>query len=308
MGFLAPILSAKKSSKSLLGGESDRCPAYASGLLWKDRGEELADEAASYIDYGFRRVKMRLARNEVYDRAAVEAVRGAIGADNDVIIDASMRYHLELARRMDDFLAEQHVFWYEESFAPENIDDFVALRATSRVPLAAGENEFGLQGFRELIRAGAVDIVQPNACRCGGVSEVWRVARLAAQHGSGFCKRAADVVAKAFGLRFATHSWSDAVAIVANAHVVSALPNGATVEIDRMNNPFVDELLQRPLDAVDGEIALGDEPGLGIELNWDVIERARLADPLHIPDGVYSDMMFGKQNLPRALPYLESGP
>ena len=284
--------AAGKPVWALLGGESDRCPAYASGLLWKDSVEELAEEAASHIDGGFRRVKMRLARNEAYDRAAVEAVRGAIGADNDVIVDASMRYHLELARRMGDFLAEQNVFWYEEPFAPENIDDFVALRATSGVPLAAGENEFGLQGFRELIRAGAVDIVQPDACRCGGISEVRRVGRLAAQH----------------GLRFATHSWSDAVAIAANAHVVSAMPNGVTVEVDRMNNPFVDELLQRPFEVLDGEIALGDGPGLGIDLNWEVVERTRLRDPLHIPDGVYSDMMFGKENLPQALPYTESEP
>ena len=284
--------AAGKPVWALLGGESDRCPAYASGLLWKDSVEELAEEAASHIDGGFRRVKMRLARNEAYDRAAVEAVRGAIGADNDVIVDASMRYHLELARRMGDFLAEQNVFWYEEPFAPENIDDFVALRATSGVPLAAGENEFGLQGFRELIRAGAVDIVQPDACRCGGISEVRRVGRLAAQH----------------GLRFATHSWSDAVAITANAHVVSAMPNGVTVEVDRMNNPFVDELLQRPFEVLDGEIALGDGPGLGIDLNWEVVERTRLRDPLHIPDGVYSDMMFGKENLPQALPYTESEP
>ena len=282
--------AAGKPVWALLGGETGRCPAYASGLLWKEDVQELADEAAGYIDSGFRRVKMRLARSEEYDRAAVQAVRGAIGADNDVIIDASMRYHLDLARRMGSFLAEQNAFWYEEPFAPENIDDFVALHGSVNVPLAAGENEFGLQGFRELIRAGAVDIVQPDACRCGGISEVWRVARLAAQH----------------GLRFATHSWSDAVAIVANAHVVSAMPNGISVEIDRMHNPFVDDLLQRPLTVVDGEITLGDRPGLGIEVNQAVIERTRLADPLHIPDGVYSDMMFGKQNLPRALPYLES--
>ena len=274
---------------ALLGGEDDRCPAYASGLLWKEEVRALAEEAAGYVDAGFRRVKMRLARSEEYDRAAVEAVRSAVGAENDVIVDASMRYHLDLARRMGDFLAEQDVFWYEEPFAPENIDDFVELRGTVGVPLAAGENEFGLQGFRELIRAGAVDIVQPDACRCGGISEVWKVGQLALEH----------------RLRLATHSWSDAVAIVANAHVVGAMANGVTVEVDRMNNPFVDELLGRPFDVVDGEIALGDRPGLGVELNWEVIERCRLADPLHIPDGVYSDMMFGRENLPRALPYLE---
>ena len=89
------------------------------------------------------------------------------------------------------------------------------------------------------------------------------MARLAAQH----------------GLRFATHSWSDAVAIAANAHVVSAMPNGLTVEIDRMNNPFVDELLQRPFQVEDGEIALGDRPGLGIDLNWEVIRTEPAGRP-----------------------------
>ena len=274
----------------LLGGSEATCPAYASGLLWKDDVSELADEAARYIDRGFRRVKMRLARSEAYDKAAVQAVRGAIGPDHDVIVDASMRYHLDLAQRMGAFLAEQGVFWYEEPFAPENIDDFVALRGQVDVPLAAGENEFGLQGFRELIRAGAVDIVQPDASRCGGISEVWRVAQLAQTH----------------GVRFGTHSWSDAIAIVANAQVVSAMPNGISVEIDQMNNPFVTELLVEPLAVTDGQMPLSDAPGLGIELKMDVVDRLRLADPLHIPDGVYSDMMFGKENFPRSLPYLEA--
>ena len=79
------------------------------------------------------------------------------------------------------------------------------------------------------------------------------------------------------------------MAIAANAHVVSAMPNGVTVEIDRMNNPFVDELLQRPLDVVDGEIALGDEPGLGIELNWGVIERTRLMC-VHVENPLFSEL------------------
>lgn len=272
----------------ILGGDSPTCPAYASGLLWNDL-DSLAAEAARHIDSGFRRVKMRLARSEAYDREAVLAVRAAIGSSCDVIVDASMRYHLDLARRMGDFLSGQGVFWYEEPFAPEDIDSYCALRGTVGIPLAGGENEFGLQGFRELIRAGAVDIVQPDASRCGGISEVWRVGQLAAQH----------------DLRVATHSWSDAVAVVANAHAVAAMPNGITVEVDRTGTPLVDDLLAGGLRVSEGSLDLGDEPGLGIDLNTEVVERLRLADPLTMPAGLYSDMAFGEGHFIQPAPYQE---
>jgi D-galactarolactone cycloisomerase len=273
---------------ALLGGERSTCPAYASGLLWNTI-EGLADQARGYIDDGFRRVKMRLARSEEYDTEAVRAVREAIGWDNDVIVDASMRYHLELARRMGRFLAEQKVFWYEEPFAPEDLDRYVALRGTVEVPIAAGENEFGLQGFRELARTGAVDIVQPDASRCGGISEVHRVGRLAQEH----------------GLRVATHSWSDAVAIVANAHAIAAMENGLTVEVDRTGTPLVDELLSGGLQVEDGLLELGDAPGLGVELNLEIVERLRMDDPLVMPTGIYSDMVFGGARFAEPVPYAE---
>jgi L-alanine-DL-glutamate epimerase-like enolase superfamily enzyme len=278
-----------KPVRALLGGERETCPAYASALLWKDDVEELAEEALSHLDRGFRRVKMRLGRSEEYDTSAVRAVRQAIGPDNDLIVDASMRYNLPLARRMGEFLKEQNVFWFEEPFQPEDLDTYAALRETVGVLLAAGENEFGVPGFRELIRARAVDLVQPDASRCGGISEVWRVAKMAA----------------AAGLRVATHSWSDAVAIVANAHVVSALPNGITVEVDQTGNPFVEELLIEPLHITDGQLPLSSAPGLGIELNPAVVERFRLADPLNVPEGSYSDMVFGRAYLPAPAPYEE---
>ena len=140
----------------LLGGERRTCPAYASGLLW-DRIEGLVEEAERYLACGFRRMKMRLARSEEYDTAAVAAVRRAIGRDNDLMVDGSMRYGLEAAGRFGKFLAKQRVFWFEEPFAPEDLDSYAALRGTVGVPLAAGENEFGVQGFGEVVRRGAVD-------------------------------------------------------------------------------------------------------------------------------------------------------
>lgn len=272
----------------LLGGERQTCPAYASGLLWRDP-EELAKEAVGYIEQGYRRVKMRLARSEAYDTGAVRAVRQAIGENNDIMVDASMRYEPELAKRMGKFFEEQQIFWYEEPFAPDDIDAYADLRQQINIPIAGGENEFGLQGFREMIRAGALDIAQPDASRCGGISETWKVARMAQQNGLGV----------------ATHSWSDAVAIVANAHVVSAMPNGITVEIDQMTNPFIEELLGEPLQIQSGQLQLSRAPGLGIELDMSVVDRYRISDPLNIPDGVYSDMMFGRENFPEPFTYHE---
>ena len=196
-----------KSVAALLGAERDTVPAYASALLWKDDPEQLGDEAAAYVDQGFRRVKMRLGRSEEYDVAAVRAVRRAVGDQVDVIVDGSMRYSPDQARTIAKVLVEERVFWFEEPFPPEEIDHFAALRQEIPLALAAGENEFGVQGFRELLRAGAVDIVQPDACRTGGISECYRVGQLAAQTNT----------------RVATHTWSDAVALVANMHVIAAL-------------------------------------------------------------------------------------
>lgn len=264
----------------LLGGERPTCPAYASALLWKSPAA-LAEEAASLIDRGFRRVKMRLGYGGEVDHAAVRAVREAIGPNCDVMCDGSMRYSLEDAASLANFLAENNVFWFEEPFEPEDIDSYVALRARVSVPLAAGENEFGLQGFRELIRAGALDIVQPDTSRCGGITEAKRVAELA----------------QPAGLRVAPHTWSDAVAVTANAHLVASLPHGITVEVDQTGNPFINELLVEPLVVRDGQLSLSRAPGLGIELNPSVVERYRLQDPLHLPDGSYSDMIFGKSFL-----------
>ena len=274
---------------ALLGGNTPTCPAYASALLWKSDVKLLADEATRHLANGFRRMKMRLGRSEGYDLAAVRTVRSAIGKDNDLMADASMKYHVTLARRIGKVLAEQNAFWFEEPFQPEDIDSYAELRGTVGVRIAAGENEFGVQGFRELIRTSAVDIVQPDASRCGGISEVWKTARLASE----------------VGLKFAPHTWSDAVAITANAHVVAAMPNGLTVEMDQTGNPMIDELLVEPLRVKNGLLTLSGRPGLGIELNQAVVERLRMADPLAIPNGFYSDMVFGTDGLGPSSPYQE---
>jgi L-alanine-DL-glutamate epimerase-like enolase superfamily enzyme len=271
----------------LLGAERGECPAYASGLFWTDELEELEAEATRHVANGFRRVKMRLGRNAEYDLAAVDAARRGAGEGNDVIVDGSHRYSLDRAVWMGGELASRGVFWFEEPFPPEELDLYTALRPQIDVPLAAGENDFGLQGFRETIRAGALDVVQPDACRAGGLSECVRVGALAAEA----------------GLKVATHTWSDAVALVANAHFVASLPHGLTVEVDQTGNPFIDELLAEPLALQDGLLQLGDRPGLGVDLNMDVVARLNAAYGDLMQDGNYSDLIFGRRYAAEAAPY-----
>lgn len=271
----------------LLGSCRESVPAYASALLWKEDIAELADEAVGYVEDGYRAVKMRLGHSWDYDLRAVKAVRDAVGPDVRLMVDGSMRYPTSVAVRLARKLEALDVFWFEEPFPPEEVDRFVTLRAQTIVSLAAGENEFGVQGFRELTRVGALDIVQPDCSRSGGLTECHRVGLMAAE-----CE-----------LGVATHTWSDAVALIANMHLIASLANGITVEVDRTGNPFIDELLTKPLEVRDGEIVMPVQPGLGIELNQEVMDRYLLPSGVAIPPGNYSDMVFGRAHYATLPPY-----
>jgi D-galactarolactone cycloisomerase len=261
----------------LLEGTRSEIDAYASGLLWQEDLDALAAEVERHLEDGFTVMKMRLGRDDAYDRAAVRHVHDALGGRGRVAVDGTHRYSIKDARELGTFLAANDVAWFEEPFPPEDIDAYVALRPQIDVPLTAGENEFGVQGFRELFRAGAIDIAQPDASRTGGVTECRRIGKLAESHGI-------DVM---------SHTWSDAVALAANAHVIAALPNGIAVEIDRTSNPFMTELILEEPKVNAGRLHLGTAPGLGIELNHNFVEEHRRAPGFGTPNGNYSDLVFG---------------
>ena len=264
-----------------LGGTRPEVDAYASALLWQDDLAELKAEAERHCAAGFSTMKMRLGRGPDYDRAAVSAVKSAIGPDRRVAVDGTHQYRLDEATEFAGFLADHDVAWFEEPFPPEDIDTYAALCRTGLIPVAAGENEFGTQGFAELLRCGAVDIAQPDASRTGGITEAVRIGELAA----------------ASGTPVITHTWNDAVALLANAHVVAAAATGRMVEVDRTGNPFIDSLGVRPLRFEGGRLLLPDAPGLGIELDPEVIERYRVPAGSSVADGHYADLVFGRHHL-----------
>ena len=110
-------------------------------------------------------------------------------------------------------------------------------------------------------------------------------------------------MAAASGVGVATHTWSDAVALTANAHVVAALPHGLTVEVDQTGNPFIEELLSEPLCITDGYLQLSDAPGLGIELNPVALKRLTVPRGVAVADGNYSDLIFGAEHYAVPSPY-----
>jgi L-alanine-DL-glutamate epimerase-like enolase superfamily enzyme len=271
----------------LLGGTAGEAPAYASGLLWQEDLDVLVAEALAHADDGFGLMKMRLGGGLAYDRRAVDAVLDAVDGRARLAVDGTHRYSAAAAVELGRDLAERGVAWFEEPFPPEDVDAYAALRAQVDVPIAAGENEFGVQGFRELFRVGAVDVAQPDAARAGGISECWRIAQLAGEH----------------GVTIATHGWSDAIAVTANAHLVAAAPNGAYVEVDRTGTPLMDGLLAEPLRFEQGRLQLSGRPGLGIELDPEVVAALALPRGARIPPGNYADLLFGDQAFESVPPY-----
>ena len=259
-----------KTVQELLGGSRERVPAYASALLWTDSLESLGREAAGYVEQGYRRVKMRLGKDEDYDVAAVRTVRQAVGPAVDVIVDASMRYSLEVARRMATVLEE-------------NLGLLVrrALRARGHRQLcrpAEGLQGPGGRGGKRVRTAGIPGNAQGRGPGCGPRRTPVEPAASASASGSGGWRRSTAPGSP-------THTWSDALALTANMHVIAALPNGITVEVDRTDNPFIDDLLVEPHRIEDGCFRLPKAPGLGIDLDEAVIRRWTMPAGQRLPIG-----------------------
>jgi D-galactarolactone cycloisomerase len=270
----------------LLGGSDRHVEAYASALLWQDDVALVADEAVRHKQNGFANMKMRCGRDDAYDTAAVEAVIAAIGPDARLAVDGTHAYQPAQAERFAALLSDRNVLWFEEPFPPEDVAAYADLRRKTDVPIAAGENEYGLRGFQDLIQSEAIDIAQPDVSRAGGITECRRIAQLA----------------ETAGLRITTHTWNDAVTVLASAHLIAASPNGWMIEVDGTGNPFIDRLTTRPLVISEGRLELPDAPGLGIELDEEAVAKYRVPDDQHIREGNYADMIFGKAHLRESAP------
>ncbi len=243
----------------LLGGAKKKIRAYAGGIAlgWQPP-PQLLDEARAFVAQGYTALKLRLGDSVERDVERVRHVRQHLGEAVDIMVDCNTRYTaLDFARALPA-LEECSVFWVEEPFTPDNLADYEAFSRRTRLPLAAGENHFTRYQARQLLEGGAIGIIQPDPCKCGGVTE---------------CKKIADL-ASAWRRPFAPHTGMSAIDGAACVHLLCAASNGLIYEADcAAVNPFRDELVRGAPKVAGGFIEPGDAPGLGIDVDESLFAR-----------------------------------
>lgn len=252
---------AGKSVHQLAGGFRASVPAYkAGGYYGKTKSlDDLKRESAGHISDGARAIKMKIGAASIkVDLERIDAVREAVGPDVAVLVDVNNAYDRLSAEKMARALDERDIYWYEEPLSPDDLEGAARLAAGTATPVANGENEYTLAGFRDLIDSGAADVVNADAQILGGITEWLKCAHYAqAKH-----------------IAVAPHGDQEI-----HAQLVAAVPNGLIVEYyDNSLNRLKDVMFDRSLELnADGSISPFTSPGLGVELQDTRMEPYRVS-------------------------------
>ncbi|MDH3669445.1 MAG: L-rhamnonate dehydratase [Rhodospirillales bacterium] len=242
----------------LLGGRTkEKIPVYAS-KLYSQPLDDLRAEAQRYREQGYTAVKMRFGWGP-RDGAAgmqknldlIRTVREAIGEDIDLMCEAYMGWTLDYARRMIPLLEAFHIRWLEEPVIADEAGSYAELKAMNRVPIAGGEHEFTIYGFKDLLERKAVDVIQFDTNRVGGITQARKIQAMAEAH-------AVPVIPHAGQMH--------------NFHLVMASVNSPLAEFFpvhdvEIGNELFWYLFKGEPEPVEGFIGLADDvPGLGLEI------------------------------------------
>ncbi|WP_202866158.1 mandelate racemase/muconate lactonizing enzyme family protein [Kribbella turkmenica] len=248
----------------LLGGpRTDRLTAYAS-LVMPDTPELAAKAAAGHAEQGYRAIKFGwgpIGQDLGLNEELVKQIRRAVGDEVDVMIDAGQVWDTKTALRMAAMYADYGIAWLEEPVAPDNIAGYRELSRRSSLTIAGGEQESSYAAFETLIDDGELDLIQPDLARCGGLTAGRRLAWLAhTRH-----------------RRLVPHAFKSGVLVAASTHFAAAIPNGGLIEHTVSTSPIARDLVRREISFADGCVTVPlDRPGLGVEVDADVMDRLRV--------------------------------
>lgn len=243
----------------LLGGACrDQMEAYASGG-WAG-ADKIGEQLNSYISKGFKGVKMRVGimDNTVAESVKrVRAAREAIGADIKLMADAHGTFSVPEAKQFCRGVEDCNLYWFEEPISPDNRHGTAEVRASTAIPIAAGESEYTAFDVRDLIEVRALDVVQPDSAIIGGITESMRVAQLA----------------HTYQLELAPHCWGSAFSFMAGVNVAFAAPAAVVIEFSLGGNPMMYDLVNEKITVENGMLTVPTTPGLGLSPNWDFVHE-----------------------------------
>jgi len=252
--------------KALGGAGRSSVPVYGSKVYTADVAA-MAKQAKQKVDGGHTAIKIQLGRNAARDGyrgdvAVTSAIREAVGPQVDIGADVNSAYDAATAIKVCHELAKYDLWFLEEPVFPDDIDGYELIRRSQPIPLAAGESEFGIFGFRELLKRRAIDVVQPDVARIGGFTAAKRLGALVHAH----------------NVKYAPHTgFSCGVAQLASLHLAAAAPNLARLEWMWIGNPLA-EVFTEPLpQPKNGMLALPTRPGLGLAVDRTKLEKYRVA-------------------------------
>jgi D-galactarolactone cycloisomerase len=249
----------------LLGGRyRDRVKPYASILM--EEPSKLAEKLAKLKEQGFRAFKIGWGpfgrQNDRLDEDIVCSAKQSAGDDTFLMVDAGgsdafWKNGYKWALQTSKMLADYGVTWFEEPLKPDALDDYILLRQNAPLPIAGGEVLTRRQSFQPWLQKGALDIVQPDVTKVGGISESRRIAWMAQDN----------------GVRFIPHGWNTAVGLAVDLQLASAFSDVDLVEY-LTGSPYIDEITVGgwKLDE-DGMLPIPDKPGLGLDLDMDAVAK-----------------------------------
>jgi L-alanine-DL-glutamate epimerase-like enolase superfamily enzyme len=240
----------------LLGGSRDRAEAYGSGINLNLPIPGLLAQFRRWKARGFRAFKMKVGSDDPRtDLERVRAVRGEIGPDALLMLDANQKWTAAEALRRIRGFEPYDPYWIEEPLPAEDVAGHAWLRARARCRIALGENLFSAAAFNEFLRHDAVDVVQPDVVRVGGITPFLKIAHLA----------------EAYGMPTAPHLVLELsgtlCCAIGHASMIEDLDGGNLTEL---------EALEEPIRTAQGYFTPPPRPGHGVRFDWDALARWRV--------------------------------
>lgn len=258
------------SVSRLIGGRSrTQVTPYASTMYITEWGQSPEVPIKAAVEEGFTAAKIKIGRSIEDDVTRVATAREILGDDAELMVDCNGNYRPQQAIRLAEELRPYDITWLEEPIPPENRSGYRTLQQSVDVPLAAGEASYGRFEFTDLIRDRLVDVLQPDVCKAGGLSETRFISKLATTE----------------NMLVSPHVWTGAIGLAAGLQLAGAVPeypHSSNVpvpflfEVDRADNGLRSELPMEPFDFSGGTLEIPDKPGIGVTPDPEVIERYRV--------------------------------